>query len=363
MKKVIPILALGLICMSQTLLADHTTQQRSSCRILPKYAATAKLKWPGATFYTNNSDNGCSYAQAEIRSEWWTPSQPGGWSFVHMGNDGFWANGDGAALGFKWGDNTDQIPSDFSFSPMIRSKTNGANKMQTSYKGDAAEFDAQNRTITIKNLTAHLGILSQDLKNDYATVQFKIFTESVKDGIGTPLKTIWSAKASIVNGQLLLEGDFTTSEFLNASTGNDINYTLNKTTKTIHIDESVDFETLVFETSGDAGNLGMGVTDKYVPNFSSIEGQEIKHKILAETKFNFDISNKSKEIEINVTKNELNSTIEEAVILNYAQEKVKSITALNADNTQIVSTSDLSKGTYFVRYLINGNYYMKKFII
>jgi hypothetical protein len=214
--------------------------------------------------------------------------------------------------------------------------------------------------VSIENLTAFLSVNSLDFKNDYATLQFKIFTESVKDGQSIPLKTLWSAKVTIVNGQLLLEGDFTNSDFVNNSNGSEINYSLKKATKTIQIDEGVDFETLVVEMAGDGGNLGMGAK-YYAPNLmSSIEGEAIKNKIVAETNFNFDIINKTKEIEINITKNNINSKIEEAIILTYDQKEVKSI---ELNNSQIINVSDLSKGAYFVRYLIGGNYYLKKFII
>ncbi len=364
MKKGIKILGLGLIFLSQNLLADHTTQQRSNCRVLAKYKATAKLKWPGASSYTNNSDNGCSSAQAEVRSTW-DPSQTlDGQSFVHIGDDGFWAYGV-ANNGFTYGENTMLINPTYSFSPMIISKNNvSKNTVTNSYRGDGILFDAVNHTITFKNLTADLGVSSKDLENDFTTLQFKIFSESIKDGQSTILKTIWSAKASIINGQLLLEGDFTPNEFSLVANKKGINYNLNKTTKTLHIDESVDFETLVVEMSGDGGNLGMGITNKYAPNFSSIEGEMIKNKIIAETNFNFDITNKSKEIEISVTKNNLNRPIEEIAILSYNQEKVKSINfTLSNNKSQVINTSSLSSGAYFVRYLINGNYYMKKFII
>jgi hypothetical protein len=368
MKNSIKIFGLGLIFMSQNLLADHTTQQRSSCRILPKYSATAKIKPSNATFYTTSSDNGCSYATASINSNQLSGGvDANGNSYayqeVHIGNDGFyvhgWANG-----GWSRGGLTTLIPSDLSFSPMIIPQKQAIESTtKDSYKGDGIVFDEINRTVTIKNLTGFLSISSLDLKNDFSTLQFKIFSETVINGVSIPQKNVWQAKVSLINGELLLEGDFSKDDFTNNSTKNEISYALNTTTKTIKIANNVDFNSLVVEMSGDNGNMGMGVVENFVPNMSSPEGLAIKNHILSETNFNFDVVNKSTEIEINITKNKTNTKIEEATILAFDGKAIRSIELPSNKSSQLVNVSNLSSGAYFVRYLIDGNYYLKKFII
>lgn len=360
MKKMIA-LTLGLSLVGYNASADHQTQTRSSCVGLPKYKAVAKLKWPNDTFYTNNTDTGCGYANAEIKSDWNSPD-PDGWSYCHNGNDGFWAGGTGRN-GFQYGSNTTLLESVYSYAPKITAKDFQENVVTTNgYKGDGIIFNAADRTVTIQNLTAYLNVASSDLKNDYSILNFKIFSEVVKDGISIPVQTLWNASVSIVNGELLLDGDFSKNDFANHSKGNNISYTLDKTTKVIQIADDVDFESLVVEMSGHGGNLAEGIPENFAPNFASADGQAIKNNMLAGTNFNFDILNKSKEIEISVTKNVIDSKIVEANILTINGEKVKSID-LNASNIQTVNVNDLPKGAYYVRYLIDGNYYSKKFIL
>jgi len=168
---------------------------------------------------------------------------------------------------------------------------------------------------------------------------------------------------SLINGELLLEGDFSKNNFTNNSNGNEISYTLNTLTKTIKIADDVDFNSLVVEMSGDNGNLGMGVANNFAPNMSSPEGLAIKNNIVSETNFNFDVVNKSQQIEVNITKNKTNAKLEEATIVAFDGTSVKTIELSANKNSQVVNVSDLSSGAYFVRYLIDGNYYLKKFII
>lgn len=104
------------------------------------------------------------------------------------------------------------------------------------------------------------------------------------------------------------------------------------------------------------------MSEKYLPNFASAEGQAIKNKMLDQANFNFDIVKKSEDLEVNITKNTNNSKIEEAAIVSFTGETIKSIN-VSENKSQVVNVSDLSKGAYFIRYLINGNYYSKKFVI
>ncbi len=361
--------ALGLSVIGLNALADHTTQQRSSCAVLPKYKTVSYLYFGPTTL--QSTDTGCGYAQSwhdsgsDLNNGWdnsKTPPVPWAEQLVHMGNDGFWV--DGYAFN-TWarGYDASLIEADLSCTPIIKAKDEvQKNGTRDGYKGDAVIFDEQKRSITIKNLTAYIAAAAQDLRNEFSTLQFKIFTERVENGVSIPLETIWSAKMSLVNGELLLEGDFKKSDFSNTSNENEVSYALNQITKTISIAEGIDFNSLVVEMSGDSGNLGRGISKKYAPALTTAEGLEIKNRMLSEVNFNFDIINKVKELEINITKNDLNSKIEEATITTFNGELVKSLQA-STDKPLSVDVSNLSKGAYFINYLIDGNYYSKKFIL
>ena len=357
-----------LSALTLQMFAGHNTQQRSNCT-LKKYTANAAVWAPGATFSHWNTDKGCTWAEAVMSSSSMTGGTDGNGnayaqSLCHIGNDGFWVGG-WANGGWQRGEDVSMIPSVLSYSPMIASK-NGAKKNYTrdGYKGDAIVFDEVNRTISIKNLTAYLTISSTDLKNDYSTIQFKIFSEVIKNGQSVPVKTLWSAKASIINGELVLEGDFKQGEFSKSVVLDETTFSLAQTTKTIHISDDVDFESLVVDLSGDSGNLGMGAPEATLPNLSSIEGKKVIENIQAETSFNFDVINKKSTIELNITKNTIAQSIEEVCILTFEGNVVKPISLSANNSSQIVNVADLTSGkAYLVRYLIDGNYYTKKFIL
>jgi hypothetical protein len=365
-KKSISVAIAMSLAATTSLFADHDTQQRGSCVGLPKYKAKAIIHGPTYTFSHWNSDTGCGYATAAISSDGLDQGKDGNGNInayeeVYIGNDGF-NEGGWAYNGWSRGEVVESILPSLSFSPIVFSQ-NEKNISRDGYKGDGIVFDEINRTITIKNLTAFLNINSKDLRNDFATLEFKIFSEKIVNGESVPVQTLWNAKFSILNGELALEGDFKASDFSNTSVGNNVYYSLNKTTKVIHIDESVDFKSLVVDMAGDNGNLGNGVTEKFAPHLTLNEINNLKDKVETASDFNFDIKKGENEIKVDITKNTTNASISEVAIVSFDNKSEKVLELSNVSGSQVVNTNNLAAGSYYLRYLINGNYYMKKFIL
>ena len=366
MKKSILILGVSLVVFSENALADWSTTRYFQCAVTKKFTARAKLKKPGDLTYSWTYDSGCGYAETTNSSEAVTQDMNNHNAYVWVRCDGSNSNqrSGWSTNGWSWGSNVDYLAPNFSFAPMYSKGNpyfeNKENLTAGTFNDQGIDFDEKSRTISIKNINAFLQVNSQDLKNNFSTFQVKIYTFVMHGEESVPSKMLWSAKASIINGELFLEGNFNHSDFKNNSKDMNKIFSIDNITKSIHLDESINIEDVCVQVSGDGGNYGIGVSDEYSPNLESSEGLSMINEIESNTNFNFITYIENETISSRITKNSENKKVEEVLIMSLDGRIIIKENILNEITS--VNISDLQPAPYLYVIRIGDEYFSKKFI-
>ncbi len=357
------------LSLAETASADWRTTYYAQCAITKRYGCTGKIKPPGKLTYFDIYDRGCTYADVNMTS--YDVNQVANMAGVHVRCDAAdinyrngWAN---TSLGWAWGENVDYETPNYSFAPMYRNDLTTdvdiKNYTGATLNDEGVIFNEKNNSISIKNMNGFLKVSTEDLKNTFSTFQINVFTFKMVGDNAVPVKTLWKAKATIVNGELLLEGNFSASDFTNTSTENNKMFSIDGVSKEILIDKSISMENVSVEVSGDGGNFGIGVSNTYAPDLSTKEGQQIIKNIEAKTELNFDVINTTEKVNVFVTKNTGGKVIEEISILNLNGTTVKSRkVSIDEKNNFELATYDMPKGVYLVVLRSGSEYFSKKII-
>ena len=271
-----------------------------------------------------------------------------------------------ATAGWAYGENVDLVIPKHSYAPMYskgdRFYENKENYSSSEINDEGVEFNEQNRTLTVNKISGLLNVNSQDLKNNYSTFQIKICTYKMFEDEAIISKVLWSAKATIINGELYLEGGFDSSDFINSSRGDSKMFKINGVSKSIILDKNINIDNVCVQVSGDGGNLGIGVTDEYAPDLESTNGKLLIYNLQKDTQFNFELFNTSETIGATLTKNTQNKSVDEIAILSLDGKTIKS-NKLSGDNEiPSISIADLPSGAYLYLVKSGNDYFSKKFI-
>lgn len=209
---------------------------------------------------------------------------------------------------FNGGANTDMQIADLSFSPMYENDDIQLEKLKGSFaniSSNIINFNENSHSVEIKGLNGILGIDEIDMANGYAT--FKIWIlDATNESDESNAKILKTMQAFILNGKLVLEGDFKQSDFIQEN--DKAIYNLANVDKIIPIDKSISLENILVKIGSDVGNLGQGINEDYRINFNSnkyakntneiIENSMLKLNILGNPttdNLKFNLSNGTKE--------------------------------------------------------------------
>lgn len=361
MKKIFLSIALSIFLFSGSAFADWSTHRYFQCKVTKKFTARAKLKPPGQLFYTQTYDGGCGYAEADLSSLAVNNTPNCGYAWAKANGSNANQRSGWAQCGWSWGENVDLVPAFFSFAPMFskgeQKFENEANYTGAELNDDGINFNENTRTISIQNLNGFLRIISDDLLNSYTTFQINVYTFEMDGEEAIPVQTLWHAKASIINGALILEDNFQSSDFTDNSSGGTIEYGINAINKSVSISASIDIEEVCVEISGDGGNSGMGIPNNYTPTLSSEEIDKIKSNV----KFDFNLIVNNEIVKANITTNTSLKVINELSIVSLTGVVIKSKKILGKDDELSLGISDLPNGVYLLMIKSDDEYYSKKF--
>jgi hypothetical protein len=355
-----------MVMLSQDVFADWSTTRFFQSSASKRFTVNAKLKPPGQATFNLATDGSSAYAVADISSVAVNGSTNCG--HVEAITDGANSNKrmGWAQRGWSWGEDVDALLPHYSMVPMyskgVPAPGNPENFTAATLNDQGINYDANTRVISIKNLSGFLRVASSDLKNDYSTFQIKVATFKGEGEDAKLVRTIWSAKAMIMNGQLLLEGNFTAAEFECFSDGNDKVYTLTDISKDIVIPAGIDISTVCVRVSGDGGNLGIGIPEVYAP--ASPEAADLQAQMLNGTSFNFNIGQANDEMIARISNNEAKITIDEVMLMTL-DGKVMASRKVSANETGEIkmSTNGLANGSYLFMLKSKDQYFSKKFIL
>jgi len=364
MKKLIFSLILVTFFSVENVFADWSNARFFQCAVTKRYTARAKLKPPSQNTYSWTYDGGCGYASTDISS--YAVNQTSNCGYAQSFRNAGGGSGSGwSQCGWKHGEDVDLLPPFFNFAPMksigVQKSENDENYTYSGLADNGIEYNESNRTISINNLNGKLLVRSMDLINSYSTFQVEIYTFEIIDGQTIKSTTLWKAKATIVNGELLLEGDFTLSEFQDRRNGNNKEFGIQSVNKRFVLAQNINIENVCVEVSGDGGNLGGGITPKYAPNMDSEEGQIFIDNLKSEVQFDFNILLKDDVVTGFVTTNNLEKVINEISVVSLSGQVLKVRKDDLSREELTFNVSDLSSGVYLFMIKSVDEYYSKKF--
>lgn len=353
------------LMFSQSAFADWSTTRYFQCAATKRYTARAKLKPPGQTFYTWTYDGGCTYAETDISSLAVNGTSNCGYAWARADGNNWNQRSGWASCGWSWGDDVDLLEPRYSFAPMYSdgalSFENPENLTAATLNDNGIDFDESSRMITIKSMNGFLKVSSTDIRNNYSTFQIKVATFT-GNGDATKIKQVlWYAKASILNGELYLEGNFSESDFKNNSNHYDQIFTISDLTKGIRVPNDIDIEEVFVEVSGDGGNLGIGISDNYAPNLDTEKGAQLIAKM--GTGFNFSLVSSYDEITACLFEPG-DIRIDEVMIVALTGAVTISRKISAGETSEIrMNTSGLTSGAYLFMLRAGSDFYSKKFIL
>lgn len=365
MKKLILCFVLITFFSAEDVFASWSNARYFQCAVTKRYTARAKLKPPGQTFYSWTYDGGCSYASTSISSYAVNGTQNCGYATSFRNASG--GSGSGwAQCGWSYGENVDSLPAFFSFVPMksigVQKPENDENYTYSGLTDNGIEFNSSNRTISIRNLVGRLNVQSLDIANSYSTFQIEIYTYRVTNGEPVKSNVLWRAKASIINGELFLEGDFQDSEFHSTIQEPSYEYSIQGINKSFVLPNGINIDNVCVEISGDGGNLGRGVAKEFAANLDSEKGRILVNKMQSEINFDFNLSQSDKIISASIATNSLDKVIDEISIVSLSGQLVKSKNHNSSNDEIIIDISDIPSGVYLFMIKSGDEYYSKKFI-
>lgn len=344
-------------------LADWSSAKYFQCAVTKRYTARAKLKPPGGV---NNwtYDGGCGYAETTNSSLAVNGTYNCGYSYAYRNAGGGTGNG-WASCGWSWGENVDNLQSSYSFAPMKSigspKPENDENLTFSELSDKGIDFDASARLISINNLIGKLKISSTDFRNSFSTIQIEIYTFIIIDGEPVRSKSLWKAKASILNGKLFVEGGFSPRDFNNTSDGSFAQFEINNVSKNYTLPSEINIEDVCVEVSGDGGNLGNGISQKYAPNFSSEEGRNFLDDQTSEVFFDFNVIVNNGYVNALITKNSDEIELSEISIISLSGQTISSKGNIFENNDLRLDINDLPSGVYLLMIKSADTYYSKKF--
>ncbi|MBL7728531.1 MAG: T9SS type A sorting domain-containing protein [Dinghuibacter sp.] len=148
-------------------------------------------------------------------------------------------------------------------------------------------FDSRSHSIVLQGINGTLGVDVPDMANAYTTIKIWILdARNVKDE--KDARVITSMQAMVINGQLVVQGGFSASDF-QQPTRNKAQYNISNITKTIPIDPSISLDDIIVEVGSDAGALSDGIAAKYQPDFNTPEMKRITEQMQQEAIFKLNI--------------------------------------------------------------------------
>jgi hypothetical protein len=365
MKKILFSIVLSSFAISTNVFADWGTNRYFQCAITKKYTARAKLKPPGASTYSWTNDSGCTYAETDNSSLAVNGVANCAYSWARCDGNNSNQRSGWAQCGWNWGENVDLVNPIYSFSPMLSIDEakfeNEENLTAAELNDNGIEFDEFSRAISISNLNGFLRVNSKDLKNNFSTFQILVYTFKIINGETVKDQLLWKAKATILNGELLLEGNFSQNEFSNKSNFNDAYFAINNVSKKIYVPTDINIENVTVEVSGDGGNLGIGISDNYAPDLNSTEAQAIVNEIQKSNDFNFNVYVENDILNAQILIGHNNINISEIQIISLSGQKFSSNFSFDGEKYS-TDISKLNSGAYLILFKKDNKFYSKKFI-
>ena len=286
MKKLLRIASLLLILLfagPEIVFADAWIKVRSKCRwYRKKYKGHAHLKYCGAIFWLKgDTDKGCETFDARAFAD---PFNDGGmtasaWRTRRVINQPpfeavVYEMGTFVPqfAGICGGENNLLQPSYLSYSPIV--ETQKRSKGSVGLESEEPIFDYTNRVIILKNIKGHFNMASGDIINDFLAFTISLTNQPEEFNEGSIAdseyreKLLWSAKALLNNGKLIMNSNFASDQFtFNSESKTDHTIVnLNMDQLVIPVPEGMDMDNLVVNIGSDAGNLGYGISDKFKIN-------------------------------------------------------------------------------------------------
>jgi hypothetical protein len=152
-------------------------------------------------------------------------------------------------------------------------------------------FDKATRTVRLVNIQGNLAVKTFDKANDFATFTIsvtKIDSLNADDFSDATYKkqVIWSSKAMIHNGRLLLQGKFGFKNFTIADQNDESSVQLNMQEMVIQLPTNVDMDNISVNVGVDNGNYGLGVSEKFKMS-EEARVHQIAESYTAEEEFTF----------------------------------------------------------------------------
>lgn len=186
---------------------------------------------------------------------------------------------DGTDQWLAGSDVTTQIPL-FSPFPMIEQEKNKKDRVSSGrLQIGSTVFDNQRHQVRLSDIKGYLSVKSFDKANDFSTFTVSITMidtlnpDDFSDA-GYTKNLIWSTKAMVHNGKLLLEGKFNIKDFHIYESVQSDSISLAMNDLTIDIPAHIDMELLTVNVGVDNGNFGMGISEKF-----RMSGQKSEHFI------------------------------------------------------------------------------------
>jgi hypothetical protein len=354
--------------LSQNVLADWSTTQYFQGIASKRYVTSTKLRAPGQAFNSQTANCGAARSEAEMGSSDVNNTSNGAHAWVIADGNKMNQRIGWAQSGWSFGENVDALLPVYSVAPMYSKGTptfeNATNFTGATLNDEGITYNEATRSISINNLNGFLRVASTDLKNNYSTFQIKVATYKGDRENPTHQRVIWSAKATIINGNLLLEGNFAQGDFQSYSEGNDKIFTISDISKVVSIPAGIDIANVLVEVSGDGGNLGMGITDKYAPNMASAEGAALKAQMQNETMFNFTVAQAQDEMIARIDRNVTDVKIDEVTIMSLDGKTLASRKVAASETGDIhMSTNGIANGVYLLMMRAGTEYYSKKVVL
>jgi hypothetical protein len=264
------------------------------------------------------------------------------------------------------------------YSNISNNKVNYGEGYRNKISVDNIVFDEKNSQIILKNLKIDLNVSHRDYANSYAVAMIRIegINENEKE---EPVKTYWSTKAFVYNGQLILEGDLDKASLKASRSGFKINRAELGSYNLSDDNYEIDVASIINTKSGitmddiqvtcyvDYGNLGIGIPDKYAIDFkNNTTVASINESLLQNSNFTFNFypnpANNVLNIDI-INKMESTYSIQ---IIDLQGKFIKNIETLNLQQNEnknlIIDLSDISHGVYLLEFTNKNEKYSRKFI-
>lgn len=282
------------IASCQLVFADGSVTLRKNClgkNVRPRYATLVSVKPPNVYYMpwgdhkTSCDNNITSYYNwtvgGVIKAEAWAEAGPSTYPNGRITYKNYTTD-----RGVTFGANTIDLIPDYSFPAMIDDpKSKLDPKFEADIQVGEIYFDEQAHGIGVKQITGSLDIVSDDIANRYHTLLLRVYDETngtIEDGGAA---VIYEAKAMVVNGTVIVDGDFATSDF---STSNVSETSISVMPKTINrfitVPAELDLDNVAVELAVDGGTVGEGVPGKY-----SIADAARKANVTTTPQFDFDI--------------------------------------------------------------------------